>query len=136
MYIDNQSDPVNVLRSFYNAINRHEYVRAYSYWQDQSQLPTLSAFTQGYGTTQSVALTTGMVQSDAGAGQRNYRVPATITSQLTDGTTQTFAGCYSLHLAEPAIQGWPFKPLGMTAANIQQVKDGTSAADLMQCQAG
>ena len=30
VYRDNQSDPVNVVRSFYNAINRHEYVRAYS----------------------------------------------------------------------------------------------------------
>ncbi len=131
VYLDNMSDPVDVLRSFYNAINRHEYLRAYSYWQDQSQLLPLPAFTQGYSTTQSVALATEPVQSEAGAGQRYYRVPVTITSQLSDGSIQMFAGCYFLHFSSPAIQAPPFQPLGIDAANIQPVTSSASAPDLM-----
>ncbi len=31
-YLDDRSTPIQVLKSYYNAINRQEYVRAYSYW--------------------------------------------------------------------------------------------------------
>ena len=130
-YLDNRSDPVAVVRSFYNAINRHEYTRAYSYWQDQSELAPLPAFAEGYSATKSVALTIGEVQSDAGAGQRNYRVPVTIQSQMNDASAQTFAGCYTLHLSSPPIQSPPFKPLGITAATIQQVAAGQNPTDVM-----
>lgn len=131
VYLDNTSDPVEVLRSFYNAINRREYTRAYSYWQDQSGLAPLPAFSEGYSTTESVTLATGEVQSDAGAGQLNYRVPVTIESHMNDGSSQTFAGCYTLHLGSPPIQSPPFKPLGITAASIQQVAAGENPTDVM-----
>ena len=112
-------------------------MRAYSYWQNQSQLPPLPSFTEGYRTTQAITLTTGVVQSDAGAGQRNYRVPVTILAQQQDGTTQTFAGCYTLHLANPTIQQLPpFAPLGITVANIQLVTGGVRAIDVMNQSCG
>ena len=129
VYLDNRSDPASVLRSFYNAINRQEYARAYGYWQDQSTLPPFASFTAGYSTTLAVTLQTGQVQSDAGAGQRNYRVPVLITAQQQDGSAQTFAGCYSLHLALPDAQEPPFRPLGISAAQIK----ATDTSTLPQC---
>jgi len=131
-YLDDRSDAVAVLSSFYNAINRREYARAYGYWRPgATTLPSYQDFEQGYSATQSVTLTTGSVQSDAGAGQRNYRVAVILEAQLRDGSTQTFAGCYDLHLASPAIQTPPFEPLSITAASIQQVTGGANPADVI-----
>lgn len=134
-YIDDRSGPVEVLQSFYNSINRHEYARAYGYWEAAAAaatLPPYPQFEQGYSNTVSVQLVTGQVRSDAGAGQLYYQVPATLISTLTDGTVQTFVGCYTLHMSRAEIQGVPpFQPLGISAANVQQVANGSDTAALM-----
>ncbi|MCC6629578.1 MAG: hypothetical protein IT340_19540 [Chloroflexi bacterium] len=36
-YLDDRSDPVQVVRSLYNAVSRREYARAYAYWQATDQ---------------------------------------------------------------------------------------------------
>jgi hypothetical protein len=134
-YLDNRSSPASVVRSFYNAINRKEYVRAYSYWEPAAattQLPAFDQFAQGYADTQAVNLTLGQVSGDAGAGQRYYSVPVTIVSKSSGSPVKTFVGCYTLHLANPQIQAAPpFQPLSISAAKIQAVPANTTTADLM-----
>ena len=135
-YIDDRSDPVAVLRSLFNALNRKEYARAYSYWDTvggiPAQLPAFDQFQQGYSDTASARLIAGIVTSDAGAGQLNYSVPVTLLAQTTAGATRIFVGCYQLHLSQPAIQGIPpFRPLGITGAQIKQVPNDSNTAALM-----
>jgi hypothetical protein len=131
-YLDDRGDAVLVLRSLFNAINRHEYLRAYSYWQDKTQVPSFDQFQKGYENTASVDLTTGTVASDAGAGQVYYSVPTVLKSETTDGQQQTFSGCYSLHLAQPAIQATPpFEPLGIRSGHLSQVANNANTADLL-----
>jgi hypothetical protein len=132
-YIDNRSEPIELLRSMFNAINLNEYVRAYSYWESGAQnLPDLAQFEQGYGNTQAVTLTTGPVTSDAGAGQFHYQVPVTLKSQLKDGTIQTFVGCYQLHLSNPDMQTVPpFQPMAIESANVKQVANDADTSPLM-----
>jgi hypothetical protein len=137
-YIDNRSDPVDVLRSLYNAINQHEYVRAYSYWENNApNLPSLNDFTQGYSTTQSITATFGTVTPDAGAGQIHYTVPTTLVAQQTDGTSQTFVGCYVLHISNPDIQAAPpFQPLAIQSATVKQVANDADTPMLMNQMCG
>jgi hypothetical protein len=132
-YIDNRSGPVDVLQSLFNAINRHEYVRAYSYWESlASNLPSLDNFTQGYSATQSITATFGTVTPDAGAGQIHYTVPTTLVAQQTDGTSQTFVGCYVLHISNPDIQAAPpFQPLAIQSATVKQVANDADTPTLM-----
>lgn len=134
-YLDDLSDPVEVLRSYFNAINRREYVRAYTYWETNaatSQLPTYDQFAQGYQDTASVQLTTGQVNSEAGAGQIYYNVPVTLISKTTAGITQNYVGCYMLHLSQPANFGAPpFIPLGIISANLEQTANGSDISSLM-----
>jgi hypothetical protein len=132
-YIDSRTGPVEVLQSLYNAINRHEDVRAYSYWKSTAQnLPGLDQFEQGYNNTQEVTLTTGLVTSDAGAGQIYDTVPVALKAGLSDGTQQTFVGCYVLHISNPDIQtAPPFQPLGIESANVRQVANDADTAALM-----
>lgn len=132
-FLDDRSDALQVIRSYYNAINRHEYVRAYSYWEPAAaaqELPSYNQFEQGYADTASVELTTGEISGDAGAGQYDYSVPVALQATLTSGSTQTYVGCYTLHLSNPNAQGVPpFKPLDIRSADLKKLATG---ADITQ----
>lgn len=129
-YLDDRSGPVEVLSSLFNAVNRKEYARAYGYWE--SPEAPFDAFQKGYAETESVAMTTGQVTGDAGAGQRYYSVPVVLKVQTTGGAAQTFAGCYTLHLANPQMQAaLPFRPLAVQSAKVKQVENGADPAGLL-----
>jgi hypothetical protein len=131
VYLDNMSDPVAVLSSFYNAVNRGEYLRAYGYWDAPSLMTPLPDFATRYAAIRAATLTTGEVQRETEAGQSYYFVPVAVTTHLEDGSAQTAAGCYFLYQPDPASQAPPFQPLRITAANLQPVTGGTSAPTLM-----
>lgn len=124
-YLDDRSTSVSLLRSFYNAVNRREYARAYSYWRTDSLqpagLPPYAAFVRGYEDTRSVRLVTGAVRSEGGAGSIYSSVPVRLEATRTDGTVATFVGCYSLRLVQPLVQEPPFRPLRLTGGALRQV---------------
>lgn len=132
-YLDDRSGPARVLQSYLNAVNRHGYARAYGYWPEGAAgLPPFGQFAAGFASTVSAELAIGEVSSDAGAGQRRYAVPATVRATMTDGTVQTFVGCYVLHISQPSIQGIPpFRPLAIESARVQQVAPDADTSDLM-----
>lgn len=131
-YLDDRTNPVQVLRSLFNAVNRREYSRAYGYWEANAVgLPSFDQFQQGYAATQSVQLTTGTVSGDVGAGQTYYKVPVTLTAQTTGGP-QTFVGCYQLHLSSPFAQATPpYRGIGVRAGSLRQVANNANTAALM-----
>jgi hypothetical protein len=124
-YVDDRSDPIAVLRSYVNAVNRREYARAYSYWDAgaaAAMLPPYPEFARGYAETRAVRLTTGPVRSDPGAGQLSYGVPALLVAGTTAGETRTFVGCYELRAPRPDAQKVPpFRPMSIWAATIREV---------------
>jgi hypothetical protein len=132
-YLDDRSDPAALMNSFANAINTHQYLRAYSYWRPGAAgLPTFDIYEAGYSTTQSIQITLGTITGDAGAGQLYYSVPATLVSQSTNNTTQTYVGCYILHLSQPGIQGTPpFQGLSIDSATVNAVASNADTNALM-----
>jgi hypothetical protein len=134
-YLDDRSDPIQVVRSLVNAVNRREYSRAYSYWQAGAagtQVPPFDQFVKGYASTESIDLTIGNVTSNPGAGQLNYQVPVTLLAKHADSTSQSFVGCYAVHLAEPDLQSVPpFHPMAIATAKVQQVPNDANYAALM-----
>ena len=56
-YVDNRSTGATVIESFYNAINRSEYARAYSYFGAEPE-QSFEDFRDGYADTVSVTLRT------------------------------------------------------------------------------
>ena len=97
----NWNDPVELIQSYYNAVNRREYERAYSYWDTSGAQHGVTAifadFVSGYAKVASVDIAIGAVASDAGAGNLWYAVPIVISATQTDDTLQRFYGCYLLH---------------------------------------
>jgi hypothetical protein len=134
-YLDDRSDPTQVLRSLVNAINRKEYVRAYSYWEHlpgMANVPPFEQFMKGYADTKSVDLRTGMVKGDAGAGQFYYSIPVLMIAQTNSGAIQTFVGCYHLHITNPILQSRPpYQPLAIQTAEVQQVVNGGDPLSLL-----
>ena len=128
-YLDDRSDAYALMTSFVNALNRHEYLRAYSYWEPNAkQLAPFYQFEQGYANTGSVQLTLGQAREGVAAGNMYMSVPTAMVVQDNNGGIQVFVGCYELHLANPAIQGEPpFQPLAIRSAQVEQI---ASAAEI------
>jgi hypothetical protein len=123
------------VRSYFSAISRKEYARAYGYWEPgaaASQLPPFDQFRRGYETTATVRVTTGPIRGDAGAGQLYFAVPVALVAGTTAGATETFVGCYTLHIAQPLIQSEPpFRPLAIRSAALRAVANDAPIADLI-----
>jgi len=134
-YQDERSTPEAVIGSFYDAVNRREYARAYSYWEPsaaESELPAFDDFAQGYADTSSVDVTMGDVGSGVGAGQLYFSVPVILVATHVDASVQTYVGCYTLPLARPQIQAVPpFRPLAIERANMMQVDNDADTQTLM-----
>lgn len=133
-YLDDRSTAVGLIQSYFNAINRHEYLRAYSYWRDPaSEVGPFDEFEAGYQDTESVEITFGQIGGDAGAGQMYYSAPVLLETQLTSGETETYIACYILHLSNPGIQAEPpFRPLAITQGEASPAADpGQPASTLL-----
>jgi len=117
-YIDDRSTPASLVESFYNAVNRKEYARAWSYYGDEKPAKDLDAFAKGYDDTTSVSILTGNVASEGAAGSTFYYLPVSISATDKTGNQKVFAGCYVARLADPSIQGAAFVPLHIEKGNL------------------
>ncbi len=111
-YRDDRSSPQALMESYYNAINRKEYARAYSYYSEEGREPDFKTFVKGYEKTKSVRIALRKTEPDPGAGQIYWSQPLAIEAETDDGKKQVFTGCYTIHLTNPAMQEEPpFKPM-------------------------
>jgi hypothetical protein len=129
-YMDDRSTAESVLESFYNAIDRQEYARAWSYYKDGEGVPKFDDFVNGYSSTKSVDLTVGETSDEGAAGSTFYTVPVSLVAVDSSGKHSYFAGCYTLRLADPQIQAAPpFDPLHIVEGHLKKAK-GAGDADL------
>ena len=120
-YQDDRSTPQKLLESYYNAINRKEYARAYSYYAKGQQGDDFEKYAKGYANTQSVNIKLGESQPDPGAGQIYWSVPIAIEAKLENGKSQVYTGCYTVSMSNPAMQAEPpFKPMAIMAGTLSK----------------
>jgi hypothetical protein len=111
-FYEHRDSASGTLKSYYNAINRKEYDRAYTYFQgapnpDPAVAPPYAQFVAGYSDTVSVTLALGHEVDDAGAGNLFASIPVAIVAKHTDGHSETFGGCYILHRVNDGISPDP-----------------------------
>jgi hypothetical protein len=109
-YLDDRSSPSQLIKSLYNAINRKEFGRAYSYFSTPPAA-SFEAYEEGFAATEQVELLAGVPFEDPGAGTIHYTLPVAIRSTDTAGESRVFAGCYTLRLSSPSAQTTPYTPL-------------------------
>lgn len=86
-------DPLQILQTYYHAINMGDYGRAYELRLDTTQ--PFSDFVTGFEQTQHIRPYFGAFQTGAeGAG----RVPAVLVAQQDSGAIQVFAGCFFMEV--------------------------------------
>ena len=121
-YRDDRSTGETLVRSLYNAINRHELLRAYSYFGEASNPPRFEDFAKGYENTDHVRLKLGKVTEEGAAGSLFANVPVAIEATDKDGGETVFSGCYVTRLTQPALQETPpFVPLHIERASLEKV---------------
>lgn len=120
-YLDDRSTPQKLLESYYNAINRKEYVRAYSYYAEGQQGDDFEKYAKGYAGTESVQVKIGSTEPDPGAGQIYWSLPIAIESKLAEGKSQVYTGCYTISMSNPAMQALPpFKPMAIMSGTLSK----------------
>ncbi len=132
-FLDNRSGAIETVSSFLNALNLKQYVRAYYYYQNPATYPgAFDPYAAGYANTSVITATFGTVQSEGAAGSLYFKVPLAMIVLTTTNTTQTFVGCYTLRLGQPAVQATPpFQPMGIVSGKFTQVANGTAVAPLL-----
>jgi hypothetical protein len=132
-FVDNRSGPIETVSSLLNALNLKQYARAYSYFQEPANYPgPYEPWAAGYADTGVITATFGTVQSEGAAGNLYYKIPLAMIVLTTSNSTQTFVGCYTLHLSQPAVQATPpFQPMGIISGKFNQVASDSDVVGLL-----
>jgi hypothetical protein len=123
LYLDDRSDPAALVKSLYNAVNRKEYARAWSYFSTKPAAD-LDAYAQGYADTESVRVAVGVPSEEGAAGSVYYYLPVAIEARSAGSDSQIYAGCYELRLANPQIQAEDFMPLHIEKGSFSRSSKG------------
>jgi hypothetical protein len=92
-------DAEDVIRSYYDAINRRDYDRAYRLWSGEGSASnqTYDAFVRGFADTASVEVELGAHgEIGAAAGSRYVDIPVVVTARTAGGSMEQFRGTYTL----------------------------------------
>ena len=132
-YSDNRSSAVDLVRSLYNAVNHHEYARAYDYFASPPA-KDFAAFQAGYDHTTRVDVITGAVTGDGAAGSTYFTVPTAIKATDDKGGSKVFVGCYTVRAVNGAVQEPPFRPLQIYKGELKPAKaDDFAVYNLPTC---
>ena len=122
-YLDDRSTAESLVRSLYNAINAHDYARAYDYFAEPPA-KDFAAYQQGFENTKHVDVLTGTVSGDGAAGSTFFSLPVAIRAKDSQGTLNYFAGCYTIKAINGPIQQPPSRPYQIFKASMKPIKAG------------
>lgn len=105
-FIDDRSTPQQVLASFYNAIERHHFARAFSYFGEYSAPEEYKAWSDPLWDVDKADFLVGAPTHYSTAGEIAYDFPVMVGFTLHDGTQRYEVGCIGVvytipHDAEP-----------------------------------
>ncbi|PRD42054.1 hypothetical protein C5748_18015 [Phyllobacterium phragmitis] len=118
-YLDDRSSPEALIRSYYNAVNRQEYARAYGYYSEEGREPDFEKYAKGYENTKSVTVALGRTEPEGAAGSIYWSLPLAVKSISNDGKEEVFTGCYTIRMANPAMQEIPpYQPMSIMTGSL------------------
>lgn len=128
---DNPGSPVDLLASYYNAINLQDYQRAYSYRESISQ--SYEAFARGFADTLNVQLIVQPPTRIEGAvGSAYADIPSVLIATHRDGTLHTYAGCFVTRKINPQTPDMPDNLWHIYSAKVSLVSNTASIPTLLK----
>lgn len=102
---DERGDPIEMLASYYDAINAKDYRRAYGFWE--SPQSPYERFVAGFADTNRVRLLVEPSGRNEGAAGSVYaEITAIVVATTRAGNERVFAGCYVLRRSNVRDNGW------------------------------
>ena len=123
-YLDDRSTPAQLALSYFNAIDRGEYARAYGYFGPEDA-PAFEAWQVPFADIVKAEVSFGQMAQEGAAGSIYYQLPVTVDYERTAGDHHTERGCINIRWVNPANQATPpFQPMYILDADL---KDGPAA---------
>lgn len=100
--IVDDSNPADVIRRYYDAIQNRQYDSAYALWGQSGEASgrTRAEFAAGFAQTERTTATVGdSVRIEGAAGSQYATVPVTVAAVLRSGARQHFTGTITLRRA-------------------------------------
>lgn len=124
-------DPAELLKGYYDLINKGQLASAYTFWGQNgaNSQQSFAQFAQGYANTRQATIELGRPDSQGAAGSTYVIIPAVVVATQADGSQQAFCGTYRLR----RLNVPPFDQLGLridaaTIAPTALVQPGSDQA--------
>ena len=131
-YLDDRSTPEQLVLSYYNAIDRSEYARAYGYYGPEDA-PKFDAWQFHYDDVVRTDVTFGEMAQEGAAGSIYYQLPVTVTLEHAGGDKHVERGCFSIRWVNPANQAEPpFQPIYIVSNDLK-TQDGAAGFAPAKC---
>ncbi|GHC61854.1 DUF1176 domain-containing protein [Limoniibacter endophyticus] len=118
-YKDDRTTGAALVESYFNAIARKEYNRAWSYFDSDKPSKTFEDFVAGFKGTRDIEIEIGKPEEEGAAGSVYTNVPVAIRSVDDKGQEKVFTGCYTARSVNPQMQEEPdFNPGHLTSAKL------------------
>ena len=117
-YLDDRSTPVQLVLSYFNAIDRSEYARGYGYFGAE-EAPNFDSWQSGFDDVARTEVSFGQMAVEGAAGSIYYQLPVVADYQRAEGEHHVERGCISIRFVDPAKQERPpFTPMYILSADL------------------
>lgn len=117
-YLDDRSSPEQLIQSYFNALSRSEYVRAFSYYAPDV-FDAFDALQFKHADVVRLAVTIGQSAQESAAGANYYQFPVTVDYEHAEGQHHIERGCISIRWPRPqADDRPPFEPMAIIGADL------------------
>ncbi len=118
VYLDDRSTPEQLVLSYFNAINRGEFARAYSYF-GPAEAPNFDAWQFQFDDVVEAEVSFGEMALEGAAGSIYYQFPVTVDYEHAEGQHHIERGCINIRWIHPDKQERPpFVPMYILSADL------------------
>jgi hypothetical protein len=128
VYLDDRSTPVQLVLSYFNAIDRGEYARAHGYFGPEDA-PGYDGWQFHFDDVVTTEVSFGQMAQEGAAGSIYYQLPVTVDFEHAEGDHHVERGCINMRWISPANQERPpFQPMYIISADLETASEAPSFA--------